>query len=149
MRTCGLVAAVLALGSTQPLRAASTAFSGRLILGLDDAVCQPQVEGQPPELRPIDVFATYEEGEWTDVWGQSQEFIRALYTGHRTTAQVSAGRIVLTTTLHIPDGPYGDRGGVGQYEIDLSRTPPAGLCYGDEELQRARSAESSRAQLAR
>ena len=108
----------LTLLATAP--AASTAekadFVGRLVVTLDGALIQSK-GGSP---KPLNIYATCDQGVWSDVWAEAQTFNRAVHEGQVTDPSAGVDHIRLMVALAIASDHW-VKGGSAVYHIDLKR----------------------------
>ena len=101
-----LATAVLTLAAfvpvfTAPGADAADPFSSRLVLTLDAALQQKYKKGDRPDAKPLNVYLTAEYGRWTDAWGESQDFNRAIHVCEVADADITPQTIRLKLKLRI------------------------------------------------
>ncbi len=69
---------------------AADSFSGRLVLKLDGALQQKYKKGDRPAWKSLYVYLTAENGRWTDAWGESQDFNRAIHECEVANSDITA-----------------------------------------------------------
>ena len=99
---------------------AADPFSGRLALKLDGALQQKYKKRDRPAWKSLYVYLTAENGRWTDTWGESRDFNRAIHECEVADSDITPQQIRLTLKLRIGSDNW-VKGGPAEYEIDLVR----------------------------
>jgi hypothetical protein len=99
---------------------AADAFAGRLVLTFSGALQQKHKQGDRPDGRPLHVYLTAEAGRWTDAWGESQDFNRALHECEVADSDITPGQVHLKLKLRIGSDNW-VKGGPAEYEVNLLR----------------------------
>ena len=71
------------------------------MLTLDAALQQKYKKGDRPDAKPLNVYLTAEYGRWTDAWGESQDFNRAIHVCEVADADITPRTIRLKLKLRI------------------------------------------------
>ena len=129
MRTLS-ISFLAALAGTLSFHAEATGavFSGRVELTLDGAVAQFK-DGKPGEPKHLDVYAECSQGEWRDVWAESDGFNRIIHLGRITEAQVAPDKLRLKMSFMLGSDNW-VKGGPAAYDIELKRDARSGALDG-------------------
>ena len=99
---------------------AADPFSGRLVLKLDGALQQKYKKGDRPAWKSLYVYLTAENGRWTDAWGESPDFNRAIHECEVANSDITPRQIHLKLKMRIGSDNW-VKGGPAEYEVDLAR----------------------------
>ena len=120
MRTLRIALSTVLTGMLVPgVEAADSGVSGRLELSLQGAVAQFKA-GTPGEPKRLDVYAECSQGQWRDVWAESNEFNRGMHLGRVANAEVASDTIRLKVELDLASDNW-VKGGQATYDIELKR----------------------------
>jgi len=103
-------------------------FSGRMEVRLEGAVVQAK-DKQYGEPKHLDIYAECNKGQWRDIWGESNEFNRAIHLGQVANAQVAPQKLKFKIDLALGSDNW-VKGGPASYEIEVNRDAKSGALAG-------------------
>ncbi len=109
-------------------RPAAAEFSGRIELRLDGAVVQFR-DGRRSDPKHLNIYAECDRGQWRDVWGESDEFNRAMHLGSIVQSDTSGDRFQLKVELLLGSDHW-IKGGPASYDIDVRHDEKSGRLSG-------------------